>query len=317
MRRGETSVKLFSVKISLTIPMKNYPIHENLDTSFINLSALIKYLRRKQFAGSVRVELGDYEAEIIFGEKDDLIVREHDRASGRVGKGDEALQRLLIRARQPGGLINVYRHLAENAPVYKDNGKSVEENILSVEPKQTVSISRVEEKSFNPSVNAAAQILSKPDEVSPDFPLKFSNNVEARARQNNLAPQDWQMLLDLTGELFRTIDQTLAEADLNFKTAFQKASAEIAKDYPFLHHEKGITDYRQGKIMMNEQMNATIFVAGMMEILRRILEKLGANPKFSEIYRRTTQEILALIRQRKPLYDKFSITAPLEKIIGA
>ncbi len=125
------------------------------------------------------------------------------------------------------------------------------------------------------------------------------------------------MLLDLTGELLWTIDQTLAEADLNFKTAFQKASAEIAKDYPFLHHEKGITDYRQGKIMMKEQISATIFVAGMMEILRRIMEKLGANPKFSEIYRQTIQQILALIRQRKPLYDKFFITAQLEKVIGA
>lgn len=297
--------------------MKNYPIHENLDTSFINLSALIKYLRRKQFAGSIRIELGDYEAEIVFGEKDDLIVREHDRVSGRVGEGEEALQRLLIRARQPGGLINVYRHLAENAPVYKDNGKSAEENIISIEPKQTVAVSQVEEKSFEQPANSAAQILSKPDAVSPDFPLKFSNNVEARARQNNLAPQDWQTLLDLTGELLRTIDRTLAEADLNFTTAFQKASAEIAKDYPFLHHEKGITDYKQGKLTMKEQISATIFVAGIMEILRRIMEKLGANPNFAQIYRQTTQEILALIRQRKPLYDKFSLTAPLEKIIGA
>lgn len=282
--------------------MKNYPIHENLDTSFINLSALVKYLRRKHFAGSIRVELGDYEAEIVLNEKDDLIVREHDRVSGRVGEGDEALQRLLIRARQPGGIINVYRHLTESLPVFENNGKTAEENIISVEPEQI--ILQVEEKTFEQPADA------------PDFPLKFSNNVEARARQNNLAPPDWQMLLDLTGELLLTIDQTLAEANLNFKTAFQKASAEIAKDYPFLHREKGITDYGQGKITLDEQISATIFVAGIMETLRRIMEKLGANSKFSEIYRQTVQEILALIRQRQPLYDKFSITAPLEKIIG-
>lgn len=293
--------------------MKNYPIHENLDTSFINLSALIKYLRHKYFAGSIRVELGDYEAEIILNEKDELIVREHDRVSGRVGEGEEALQRLLIRARQPGGIINVYRHLADNPAVFENNGKPVEKNIVPLGLEQIVS--RVEEKSFEQPATSAAQSLPKPDAASPDFPLKFSNNVEARARQNNLAPPDWQMLLDLTGELLWTIDQTLAEADLNFKTAFQKASAEIAKDYPFLHRD--ITDYRQGKITMSEQISATIFVAGIMEILRRIMEKLGANPKFSEIYRQTTQKILALIRQRQPFFDKFSITPPLEKIIGA
>ena len=154
-----------------------------------------------------------------------------------------------------------------------------------------------------------------PDSASP-LPFQLSNQFETRARPGVLAPQDWQTLLDLTGELLGTIDRRLAEDGLNFKTAFLKASAEIVKDYPFLHRGKGIIDYDQGKITMNEQISAAVFMGGIMEILRRIMERLGANPNFSEIYRRAAQEILALIRRRQPLYDKFSITAPLEKIIG-
>src|SRR5687768_11613237 len=148
--------------------MKSYPIHENLDTSFINLSALIKYLRCKQFAGSIRLELGDYAAEIRFAEDGELTVSENDRAAGRVGEGEEALQRILIRARQPGGIINVYRYLEENSSVFKENGKRTEENTITAAPQQTVSAQRFEEKSFQPSsvnviADSAAQISAMPN----------------------------------------------------------------------------------------------------------------------------------------------------------
>ena len=57
--------------------MKNLPIHQNLDTAFVNLSALIRYLRRRQFVGQVRVELNGYEADITLDEGNRLNVREH------------------------------------------------------------------------------------------------------------------------------------------------------------------------------------------------------------------------------------------------
>lgn len=89
--------------------MKNRPIHENLDTSFVNLSALLKYLRRREFTGVIKIQLNGYRAEIGLENENRLTVREHDQISGRVGEGEEALQRLLIRAREPGGTINVFQ----------------------------------------------------------------------------------------------------------------------------------------------------------------------------------------------------------------
>src|SRR5215218_9234891 len=93
--------------------MKDRPIHENLDTSFVNLSALIKYLRRRQFAGYVRIELSGYEADIYLTAENQLKVREYDHIAGRIAEGEEALHRILIRAREPGGIINVYQTAAE------------------------------------------------------------------------------------------------------------------------------------------------------------------------------------------------------------
>jgi hypothetical protein len=105
---------------------------------------------------------------------------------------------------------------------------------------------------------------------SPEFPFELSNNFEAGSRQTNLAPQDWQTLLNLIAELLGAIDKILAEADLQFTLAFDKARTEISGDYPFMNPSSGIFEYRAGKIIVREQINAKLLVAGVNEILRRI-----------------------------------------------
>lgn len=306
--------------------MKNRPIHENLDTSFVNLSALIKYLRRRQFVGHVRIELSGYEADVYLTAENQLKVREYDQIAGRVAEGEEALQRILIRSREPGGIVNVYQTVAENEVVQKKEAKIaepiVQDKPLPAEIKETNSNSNGKSKIDFP-VNGHAQnsksVPLKSDENSlapkfklPNLPFEFTNKFEVKAKQSNLSAQDWQMLLNLTAELLGTVDRSLAMAKLDFATAFQKACSEISADYPFLSS----LNYNKGKIAAYEQMSAKIFVAGILEALRRVLDKLGANPKFGEVYRYATQRILALIHQRRPFYDKFFITKPLEKILG-
>ena len=124
------------------------------------------------------------------------------------------------------------------------------------------------------------------------------------------------MLLQLSAELLGAIDKTLAVADLDFSSAFAKACAEISDDYPFMNPSSGAFAYAAGRVTMREQTSAKLFSASINEALRRILEKLGANQKFDGVYRQTVQTILALIHQRKPLYDKFFITPQLEKTLG-
>jgi hypothetical protein len=124
------------------------------------------------------------------------------------------------------------------------------------------------------------------------------------------------MVLNLTAELLNTIDKSLAEANLEFALAFEKARTEISGDYPFLNPASGVLEYKNGKIIVRRQINVQLFTASINETLRRILEKLGRNPKFSNVYLITTHRILGLIEKRQPLYDKFFITPRLAKIIG-
>jgi hypothetical protein len=301
--------------------MKYRPIHENLDTSFVNLSALVRYLRRRQFAGKVRVELSGYEADIFLGAANHLRAREHDRIAGRIAEGEEALQRILIRSREPGGIVNVYQEvtgeIAATPPPNTNDGANMPKP-QAIENIKPVTI-QMPKPNGKPTVQPAIAQETAPPKPKPlleHFPFKLKNEVEEKARQASLSPEDWRTLLNLTGELLETIDKTLASAHLDFAAAFEKARGEVSADYPFLSPNSDVFAYKDGKIEMREQTSAKLFTASIVETLQRILEKLGANPKFNILYRHITQRIRALISQRQTLYDKFSMTKPLEKILG-
>jgi hypothetical protein len=92
---------------------KNFADYENLDTSFVNLGALLRYLQQRDFSGRVRVDLGDYRAEVTLRAGERPSCKELDVSTGREGEGDAALQRLLVRSMEAGGVINVYSEEAQ------------------------------------------------------------------------------------------------------------------------------------------------------------------------------------------------------------
>ncbi len=321
--------------------MKNRPIHENLDTSFVNLSALIRYLRRRNFVGKVNIQLNNYEAEIILDEGNQLKVREHDLLAGRVAEGEAALQRLLVRSREAGGTISVYQTVPEfEAAMTEAKPAKVEIEAPKVIAQVATNGNGLPKIATNGNGNGLPKIASNPIKMPskplnaevaveaekqfqankapnlPNFPFNLSNSVEQKAKLNSTSPQDWQTILQLTSELLWTVDTILAEATLNFPAAIRKAQSEISADYPFLDPNDGIFSYENGKVTMQEQVSGKLYVASLNEILRRMLDKLSSNPKFAEVHRKITQRLIALIRQRKPHYDKFSITPHLEKILG-
>lgn len=308
------------------------PIHENLDTSFVNLSALLRYLRRREFVGKINIELSGYEAEIFLTGAGEIKAREHDRIAGRIAEGEEALQRLLIRAREPGGIINVFQAANQNEKkAVKKETKITPQNATEIPklelpkangnpfktqtPPKINTPPRAVIQAKTPSVEISVEnINAKPAVRLPDFPFKLTNKVEEKARRINLAPQHWQTLLDVTGEILGKIDRTLSAAKLDFKAAFKKACSEIADDYPFLADANNFS-YKDGKITMREQTGAPVFVSGIFEALRRILEKLGKFPQHANAHRKCLENLAGLNERRRRFHDKFTITPQIERII--
>jgi len=79
-----------------------------LNTSYVNLAALLRYLRGQDFSGSIHVALDDYEAEIFLNGSGPVAVFEIDRTSRVPAQNEGAMERLLVHAREPGGAITVY-----------------------------------------------------------------------------------------------------------------------------------------------------------------------------------------------------------------
>jgi len=88
---------------------------ETLNTSYVNLAALIRYLREQDFRGNVRVKLDQYEASVLLFGSQTPHAWEIDHATGRVDDGEAAMQRLLVRSREPDGLISVEEFLEEES----------------------------------------------------------------------------------------------------------------------------------------------------------------------------------------------------------
>lgn len=83
-------------------------LYEDLDTAYVNLEALIAYLRERAFTGLVRVELDEYGADVSLRAGEEPSAREREGAAQSSVGGDSALERLLARAREPGGLVTIY-----------------------------------------------------------------------------------------------------------------------------------------------------------------------------------------------------------------
>ena len=94
---------------------KARPLHENLDTAYVNLAALLRYLQGRDFNGRIHIELDEYDGDIYLAARRPVTARERDHATGREDTGESALQRILVRASEPGGLISVFASAGEAA----------------------------------------------------------------------------------------------------------------------------------------------------------------------------------------------------------
>src|SRR5258708_35857601 len=92
----------------MTPESKSRVVYENLDTTFVNLWALLRNLSQRGFIGRVHVELKDYTADVFMTGSNTPLVHGIDRAAGTDTLEEAALHRLGLRARETPGTISVF-----------------------------------------------------------------------------------------------------------------------------------------------------------------------------------------------------------------
>lgn len=283
-------------------------IYQNLDTAFVNIPALLRYLCKRGFVGQVHVEMTAYEADILLSGDNQIEVREKDHITGRVADGEEAMQRLLIRVREAGGIINVNQ---------RERFETVEELPTGLRPEPQIPVAqlRQEIQTETPPMEIDVEGISNENAPQQSVFSELVSETRDEAAGNDVAElneDEWNHLLKLMVDLLASIDRTLQTAGLQFDAAFTKASSELAEDYPFLRH----VSYKGGILTVGARPTAPTFVTGTMEVLRRLMTRLGSDSRFTELHRHTVEKLIDLAHNNKETYDRYAVTTPLYRVLG-
>ena len=159
-------------------------IHENLDTAYVNLAALLRYLQQRDFTGRIHIELDEYDGDIYLAARAGVRARERDHATGREAVGEAALQRILVRASEPGGRVSVYEggteatHLqgsgaaasrAGGAATRRTQEENDRHNVLQLSGEVIAAVERGVAAASNE--NFAAHFLAARREIADDYPF--------------------------------------------------------------------------------------------------------------------------------------------------
>jgi len=254
---------------------------ETLDTSFVNLGALIRHLRQRNFVGRVKVSLEEYEADVFLYGTEEPSIKEKNHATGRDGQGKEAMDRLLVRARDPGGLITIYQAV-EDAPNVE--GSHYED----LETPAPYEISEVLRSGAEAALRGLAPSLS--------------------------AEIEWDQLLAASGVLISTVERAVKSVDEDFAAHFRAALIRIGDDYPFLDPTAGVFQYKDARAQLSEYPEAGAYISGLTESLRLVVSKIvagNAGPRFCE---RVAVELAVAARRKENAFAEF--TSRLDRIAG-
>lgn len=265
--------------------MKKEPIHQNLNTSFVNVGALVRYLRGLQFVGSIRIELASYEAEIIFTESNTIRAREYDHIAGRISHGEDALQRILVRAKEPHGRIHVYK--ATEGYAGRDDGSVfVDKKIMSGARELAAS-------SGGTVVHGAGN------------EIVLSGNDGERA-----------LVLAALSELLREVEQVLAAGKLSFGAAFQVACDSVASEFEFLRHRRRALAYKRGEIVVVGDADTEDVIEVVFSALRPIFRRLRGEAKYTELVRAASERMLELATERRVDFMRLGLMQPIELLLA-
>lgn len=279
--------------------MNKLPIHKNLNTSFVNLSALVRHLRGLQFVGTIEIELSSYEAEIEFTGDGSIKAREQDHIAGRLSFGEDALRRIMIRAKEACGLIHVYKTQDSDAAdlVYVDE-------MIAAGARKMAATATLEH--FNNRTEGILPRIQTAEVPIPKPQIAFdADNVE-----------NWSELVSLLSELMQTVDESLAKGNIDFAQVFRNACGFTSFDHPFLDPDTDVFSYDGGYISLRQKLASRDLVSGITAALARIMQRLREDPCFGNVHHQTMHRLRVLANRRKPQFHMFGLGLELQKITG-
>ncbi len=279
---------------------KSRVLYENLDTSFVNLWALLRHLSQRAFVGRVHVEMDDYSADVFLTGSNTPLVHEVDRAAGTEVLEEAAMHRLVLRARETPGTISVFEGADEAVAV---QGTASGTGVPPVNHAQDARATTETEaaggsESEGPAFFSTA--LAEPPVVD-DTPM---DEIE------------WSAVVKVSGELIGGVERALNGANSDFTSLFRAARLELADDYTFLDPTSGGLEYSNSVATAREELPVGAYVAGLSEALRRVVDKIATGDRARRVRERVALDLSLVARKRREVLKRSGFQAQLDRIAG-
>jgi hypothetical protein len=289
---------------------KSRVIHENLDTTFVNLWALLRSLSQRGFIGRVRVELKDYTADVFMTGSNTPLVHEIDRAAGTDTLEEAALHRLVLRARETPGTISVFEGADEAVAVQSTATPETETGAVSAPSDEPILTPEI-------ATRATPNATQLSTESNREEQRLAASTLVAAAPLRDGDPSDeieWGALVQATGELIGAVERALTGAD--FASLFNTARLELADDYTFLDPMSDGFAYANSVVTLNSEVPANSYVAGLSEALHRVVDRVATGDRARRVRERVALELFSVARKRNEILACSGFLSQLDRIAG-
>jgi hypothetical protein len=276
-------------------------LYENLDTSFVNVWALLRYLSRRSFIGRVHVELENYSADVFVNGSETPLVHEIDRDAGTDVVEEAALHRLVLRVRESSGSISVYEGVAESIPPQVESALAS----LSQPPAEEIASVAEPEAATPEGMRSSA---GKDEEET----FVATDTVTAVKQAN---ADEWDETVRVSGELIAGIRQAANSLGADFDSMFRAARISLADDYPFLDPMTGQLRFENSTVSINEAQPQG-YVAGVSEALRRIVDQVATGQRERRTRERVAIELARVARKNSEALARSGFSEQLDRIAG-
>lgn len=272
--------------------MENVPsrvLYQDLDTSFVNLWALLRYLSQQSFVGRVHVELTDYSADVFLDGRETPLVHEIDRAAGTDVVEEAALHRLVLRVRESSGKISVYEGANE----------------------------AVATERMPMATSAAASSAATPESMRSSGAKDDDDAAtETTLVQESTPTADRDQTIKLSGKLMAAVEQAATSQSANFAALFHQACVALGDDYPFLDPMSGVLHYESSTVTVKGGNVPQGFVAGVSEGLKRVVDQLANGDRARRTRERVALELARVARKNGDVIAASGFKEQLDRIAG-
>lgn len=264
--------------------MKASSIHQNLSTSFVDLTLLVRFLRDRRFTGTIRVEWEGYDGEIFFTRSPRIQAREYDRSIGRIAQGPNAFFRILQRSRRPSGKIHVVK--SDPARTAEFLRKPFVDGRITAQAKGTV-------------LGNCDQIATLPREITPPTAIQRDDTRAAL----------------LATDLLLSFKEAFEKTKIKFDTAFAIACELKSGEYPFLDADSGNFSFYKDEIFISACVDTLDLFEGIVAALRHIFDRLAVDGRFTNAAVYLRHQLQLHLSSRNNDYRDLRLTSIVDRLV--